>query len=258
MTLPIKTTFEDVDALTKYLRSQVGWVEIDKAKTAIPAKHLDNRKLDAMKFIGLLDRDGPNIKLSSSGQAYADGDEAARSQVLQRSLRSVPLYLETLEWLHHSSKGDQTKTQIANYWHDSHFGKLDSTTGAALTDAVIFFMRVVEASGLSHFVPAGRGRPESFLQVDATALQEFVSEAPGADDPHPGSPPEPSLPVVTTPAALPALTAPPQAAAPAVSLVPGVHINIEIHIAADSTPATVEEIFKNMRKYVLNDPDSAE
>jgi hypothetical protein len=29
-------------------------------------------------------------------------------------------------------------------------------------------------------------------------------------------------------------------------------VNIEIHIAADAKAATVEEIFKNMRKYVLN------
>src|SRR5689334_19699105 len=94
MTLPIKTTFEDIDTLSKYLRSQVGWVEIDKAKAAIPSKHLDNRKLDAMKFIGLLERDGSNIKLSSSGQMYADGDGEARSQVLRTALRSVPLYAE--------------------------------------------------------------------------------------------------------------------------------------------------------------------
>ena len=32
MPLPIKTTFDDVDKLTSYLKSQVGWVEIDKAK----------------------------------------------------------------------------------------------------------------------------------------------------------------------------------------------------------------------------------
>jgi hypothetical protein len=45
-----------------------------------------------------------------------------------------------------------------------------------------------------------------------------------------------------------------QAAAPvAVAVGPGIHINIEIHIAADATSETVEEIFKNMRRYVLSD-----
>jgi len=39
---------------------------------------------------------------------------------------------------------------------------------------------------------------------------------------------------------------------PTFSVGPGVHINIEIHIAADASAETVEEIFKNMRRYVLS------
>jgi hypothetical protein len=39
---------------------------------------------------------------------------------------------------------------------------------------------------------------------------------------------------------------------PSSAVAPGVHINIEIHIAADASAETVEEIFKNMRRYVLS------
>jgi len=44
------------------------------------------------------------------------------------------------------------------------------------------------------------------------------------------------------------------AAAPtprAVSVAAGLNINIQIHIAADASAETIEEIFKNMRRYVL-------
>jgi hypothetical protein len=44
---------------------------------------------------------------------------------------------------------------------------------------------------------------------------------------------------------------------PPVAVGPGVHINIEIHIAADASAATIEEIFRNMRRYVLNNDDSS-
>jgi hypothetical protein len=37
----------------------------------------------------------------------------------------------------------------------------------------------------------------------------------------------------------------------------GLNVNLEIHIAADAKPATVEEIFKNMRKYLIDGPDSS-
>jgi hypothetical protein len=43
-----------------------------------------------------------------------------------------------------------------------------------------------------------------------------------------------------------------------VSLSPGININIEIHIAADASADTVQEIFKNMRRYVLSGDGQAD
>ncbi|SCG80244.1 hypothetical protein GA0070623_4965 [Micromonospora rifamycinica] len=43
-----------------------------------------------------------------------------------------------------------------------------------------------------------------------------------------------------------------------VSVAPGVHINIEIHIAADASSETIEEIFRNMRRYVLTGDGQAD
>ncbi|MGH2796501.1 MAG: hypothetical protein ACRDM0_02235 [Thermoleophilaceae bacterium] len=39
---------------------------------------------------------------------------------------------------------------------------------------------------------------------------------------------------------------------------PALNINIEIHIAADATSETIEEIFKNMRRYVLGKEEPSE
>jgi hypothetical protein len=62
-----------------------------------------------------------------------------------------------------------------------------------------------------------------------------------------GTPTEPS----TSYAAAPA---PPVA----VAVGPGININIEIHIAADASAETVQEIFKNMRRYVLSGDGQAD
>ncbi len=43
-----------------------------------------------------------------------------------------------------------------------------------------------------------------------------------------------------------------------VSVGPGININIEIHIAADASADTVQEIFKNMRRYVLSGDGQAD
>jgi hypothetical protein len=45
---------------------------------------------------------------------------------------------------------------------------------------------------------------------------------------------------------------------PTVSMGQGVHINIEIHIAADASSTTIEDIFRNMRRYVLNGDGAAD
>lgn len=50
----------------------------------------------------------------------------------------------------------------------------------------------------------------------------------------------------------------PSARTPQVTVGSGVNINIEIHIAADASTQTVEDIFKNMRRYVLRPDGDAE
>lgn len=56
-----------------------------------------------------------------------------------------------------------------------------------------------------------------------------------------------------TPASAATRSVPASAPAPvSVSLAPGININIEIHIGADASSETIEEIFKNMRRYVIS------
>jgi hypothetical protein len=124
--LPIKTTIEDIDALTTYLRSQVGWVPLERVKKTIDSRLADNRKLEAGKRLGLLDRDGTNVKLTDRGREYAGGaDEAAKRPIIASAIREVPLYLETIEWIHHSKIENPTRTDIGNYWHDKHAAQLE-------------------------------------------------------------------------------------------------------------------------------------
>lgn len=244
---PIKTAIEDLDALAAFLRTQVGWVSTDAIKKAIPARHADNRKIEAMRYIGLLERDGANVKLTDDGRVYAGGSVPDRESILRKRLRAVPLYDATLTWLHWNKKESVNKADVGNYWHDKHEDLLGGAAGAALTDAAVFFMRLAGAAGLGKFVAAGVGR-ETHLEVDRPVLEEFVTgEVPPAEKLEPTDetlqPP---------PAPAPTVTPPP----PTASMGAGLHVNVEIHIAADAKPATIEEIFKNMRKYLLEQPNA--
>lgn len=241
----MKTTPKDIVAVCEYLKTQVGWTEIDKIKKAIGSKLVAGMKIEAMKFLGLLDRDVNNVKLTDAGRSFANGSDAERAQVITQRLRAVPLYNATLEWLHFSQANRDTipKTDIANYWHDNHPTETGGAVGDALTDASVFFMRMVGLAGLGTFVAAGAGR-DTHLNMNADALRELVTStaAPGGKrgDGKPGAArQEKPLP-------------PPQSPPPAnFGIGAGLNVRVEIHIAADAKPATIEEIFKNMRKYLM-------
>jgi len=244
----MKTTAVDFEKLSAYLKNQVGWVEIDKIRKAIPAKHAHNSKIEAMKFVGLLERDGNNVKLTTpAGRDFAAGDDAKRAEIMRQQLKLIPLYNATLEWMHFNDKVDVPKTDVANYWHDNHSAETGGATGDALTDTTVFFMRMVDLAQLGKFVAAGTGR-DTHLEMDPIALEKFAT---GAMPAAPASP-EPAAPAVPPP---PPPASPP--GVPAITLGTGLNVNVEIHIAADAKPATIEEIFKNMRKYLIDKPDAS-
>lgn len=243
----MKTTEVDLDKVSSYLKSQVGWVSLDKIRKAIPAKHANAMKIEAMRHLGLLDRDGDNVKLTTDGRDYAGGDAAKRAEIMRKCLRADLLFSATLDWMHFNDKTSATKTDVANYWHDNHAADIGGATGDALTDSTVFFMRMVGVAELGRFVPAGVGR-ETHLVMDADLLTEFAT-----GDPPPS---DEDTPQETQPKQL-AAPAPPTQPQGQFSLGAGLNVNVEIHIAADAKAATIEEIFKNMRKYLLDGSDSA-
>lgn len=244
----MKTTVTDLDMVTAYLKNEVGWTELDQIKAVIPKKHVNGLKVEAMRHLGLLDRDGQNVKLTTAGRDYASGDDVARAGVIGASLKSDPLYFATLKWMHHSRKTSLSKTDIAHYWNENHETKTGGALGDALTDSTVFFMRMIDAAGLGKFVAAGNNR-ESHVEMDAEKLAESAT----------GEPPPPPVEEETATGNDTPIQSPPQPRRPpAITVGAGLNVNVEIHIAADAKAATIQEIFKNMRKYLIDGPDAAD
>lgn len=264
--IPLKTTVEDLDKLTAYLRPTFGWVSLTKVKSNLE-KVSDNRKIEAAKWLGLIERDGQNIEITAEGRAWASAqDPTEKARIFASLLAAAPLYAQTMEWMYHTNKSEPTKTDVGDQWYKHYSDLLEGAQGAALGDGVIMFMRVAEAAGLGKFITAGRNRPETYFKGERAAIEKFydtyvlgrknghdeVSEDGAATQdggnvllgaPTTGSP-QPIIAPGGAVAGTPQVT---------VQASPAIHINLEIHIAADATAETVAEIFKNMRKYVLND-----
>lgn len=260
--VPIKTSIDDIQKVLGYMARQVGWVEMTKVKKALGGT--DDRKIGAMIEFGLLLRDGENIKVATRGITFNSGDQSA---AMREVLSEVELYRSTLEWVHYQGKSEVTATEIGQYWESSHSDTLGNLRGSTLKDGAVTFGRVVEGANLGTFT-IGRGGKETRSVFSLSEVERAIDAFSVVAPETAGSPKAPASPTSTPIAAsVPAALTPTTAVIPtvdapsfapsdpptvSVSASPSVHVNVEIHIAADATANTVREIFRNMARYVLD------
>lgn len=249
--IPVKTSLDDIEKFLGYLARQVGWVEASKIEKALGS--IDDRKISAMVAFGLVLRDNGNIKMTPRGQLFSSGE---KEKALRETLGEIDLYRATLEWAHYGDKSEVTATEVGQYWESSHSDTLGGLRGSTLKDGAVCFGRIVEGAGLGQFT-IGRGGKETRISIDHGSLEQVVAgsvedAATVAIAPPNTIPPNGTY---STPVELSQMTDSPTAdPKTSVSTSPSVHVNVEIHIAADANAETVKEIFRNMALYVLDKP----
>jgi hypothetical protein len=253
--IPTKTSVDDIEKLLSYLTKQIGWVELDKIRKTL--NKIDDRNIGSMVALGLIQRDSGNVKPTEVGQTFASGDQAA---ALRSVIAGNSLYLATIEWIHYGEKKEAAAIEIGQYWENKHRDTLGEVKGSTLKDGAICFSRVAEGAGFGEF-KIGRGGKETRLTPDLKVIESFlagVSAQPVLDDETPVAGEEPASNLAGHESGqLQTMQPPVSVPSPPVHLStsPSVHVNVEIHIAADATADTVREIFKNMARYVLGKPD---
>lgn len=244
------TSIDDIETVLAFASRQVGWIPIERARKSLGTKLLDDRKLGAMAYLGLIERDGSNIKITASGMQFNNGD---RVETLRQALTQSELYNSTLEWLHFSTKGEVTAVEVGQYWQEHHLEAVGPVNGDRLKDGAVFFFRVADAGKLGT-LKIGRGGKETRFAVAAADISALIDSTTGKpsevnnDSLQPLPHSENSILETHTQAETPVPST------PTVSLTasPSVHVNVEVHIAADATAETVREIFRNMARYVLD------
>lgn len=252
--VPIKTTVEDIQKLLAYLGKQIGWVEPAKVEKALGS--VDDRKTAAMVEFGLILRDGGNLRTTPRGQQFNTDQRVA----LQDVLSSLELYRATLEWIYYGNRSEATTSEIGQYWESSHKDTVGNLSGSTLASGAVTFGRIVDGAGLGTFL-VGRSGKETRVTFNLAEVDLMVNGGRPAEQTESEGVENAGAEATTiadtqTTASMPATAKPLPADAPTVSVStnPSVHVNVEIHIAADATADTVREIFKNMARYVLDRP----
>src|SRR5258708_30366749 len=104
LSLPIRTTMEDVEALTAYLVTKPIGATLAEAKAVVDGSILDGRKLNAMKAWDLIEENGGRLRLTERGRRGAKDKTAALSAILMEVIHKLPAYAAIIERAAHKSE----------------------------------------------------------------------------------------------------------------------------------------------------------
>ena len=120
MTLPIRTTLSDIDALCGYLITKPTGATVQEAKAVLDSKVLDARKVNALRLWNLIDDSSGKMRVTELGRLVAKDGGARRAEALQGVVTSIPAYKSVLERAVHRSELTLSAVEVAAHWHE-HF-----------------------------------------------------------------------------------------------------------------------------------------
>ena len=97
MSLPIRTTLDDIAAVCSYLSTKPTGATLHEARAIVDKKFLDGRKLNALKFWGFIEEAGTKMRITDLGRQAVKNGGALRSEALREVVRGVTPYAAVVE-----------------------------------------------------------------------------------------------------------------------------------------------------------------
>ena len=185
MSLPIRTTVEDVQVVCGYLAKKPTGATLKEAKAVLESKWLDGRKLAAMKFWSLIE-DQDRLKLTSTGREAVRDEGAKQATVLAEVIKGVAPYNAIIERAAHNNLTSIAAFEVASHWHD-HFGEEVSTSEKTLNNQAICFFHLAAGAAFGNLVIGRKGAPTRF-EFDSSTVAAFAEGKLPTYDTEPDAP----------------------------------------------------------------------
>lgn len=161
MSLPTRTIIEDLEVICGYLSTKPTGATHAEAKAVVNKKHLDGRKLAALRFWGLIEEEGDRMKVSDRGREAVRDSGAARSNVLKGVIEKIAPYKAVIERAVHRGDDSISATEVAAHWHE-HFTSEVSEKDKGLNDQAVCFFHVAQGADLGVLTIGRKGMPTRF------------------------------------------------------------------------------------------------
>ncbi len=172
MSLPIRTTLDDIDAICGYLVTKPTGATFAEAKAVVGSKRIDGRKLSALRCWRLVEDDGSKVKITERGRRTVKDNSAFRSGALREVIRDVPPYAAIVERVTHRCEESIAATEVASHWHE-HFRDEVSESDNVLNDQAVCFFHIAQGADLGQLIRGRKSMPTRF-DFDRDATCEFV------------------------------------------------------------------------------------
>lgn len=177
MSLPIRTTVDDINAVCGYLVTKPTGATLNEAKAVVEKKFLDGRKLTALRFWGFVEDDGSKMKISDRGRRAVRDSGSRQSRVLLEVVHEVAPYAAVVERVAHRQEETIAATEVAAHWHENFRGDV-SDFEKTLNDQAVCFFQIAQGADLGTLTIGRKGMPTRFdFSVDA--VRAFVEESMG-------------------------------------------------------------------------------
>ncbi len=172
MSLPIRTTVADIEAICGYLATKPTGATRAEAKAVLDNKVLDGRKLAALKLWGLIEDNGDKMRVTERGRRVAKDKGAHRALSCLEAVENVKPYKALIERIVHRGEFTITATDVAAHWHQ-HFKSDVSDSDKILNDQAVCFFQLAEGADLGTLTIGRRGQPTRF-DFDENNARAFV------------------------------------------------------------------------------------
>ena len=173
MSLPLRATVEDIDVVCGYLLTKPTGATRSDMKAILASKHLDNRKISALKLWGLVEEGPDRLRITERGRHAVRESGAHRSEVLQDIIRETKPYARLIERVAHRQEQTLYATDVAGHWFD-HFKGEVSATESVLNAQTLCFLHIAQGADLG-VLTVGRKGLQTRFDFDSDAVQSFVN-----------------------------------------------------------------------------------
>lgn len=173
MSLPIRTTIEDVKVLCAYFVKKPTGATIDDAKKVLDKKYLSGLKINAMKYWKLLDEKNERLKITELGRSVVK-DSENEVKAYKIILKSVKPYNALIERVGHRNDSSITATDVAAHWHE-HFPSEASESERILNDQAVCFFQIIEGAKLGKLIVGRSGQPTR-IEFNEENLMDYIED----------------------------------------------------------------------------------